>query len=69
MYVCAVTLMSTMWRSNQSVKKWILQRSSEAFEAKYDEIEKKKAKVGCTDDLITGLCSLISIPPPPPPQK
>ena len=59
LYVCAVTLMSTMWQSNQSVRKWILQRPSVAFEAKYDEIEKKAAKIGCMDDLITGLHSLI----------
>ena len=47
--------MSVVWKSNTSVRKWKLCRPCVLFRDKYDEVEQLKARVGCMDDLLTGI--------------
>jgi hypothetical protein len=50
----SVSLISSVWKCNEGVRKWTLRRPCALFRDKYDEVEQQKAQVGCMDDLLTG---------------
>ena len=51
----AVSLISSVWKCSEAVRKWKLCRPCSLFRDKYNEIEQLKAQVGCMDDLLTGM--------------
>ena len=57
--------MTTVWKSSGFVSVWVLARPCDLFAEKYDEVEKKKIKIGCMDDLLSGKCIkswIVSLP-------
>lgn len=49
-----MSLISSIWKPSEAVRKWTLRRPCALFRDKYDEVEQLKAQVGCMDDLLTG---------------
>ena len=53
-----VGLMSTLWISDATVRKWILCRPYEIFRDKYDTVTEQLEKISCMDDLLSGVLLL-----------
>ena len=49
-----VGLLSTLWVSDSTVRKWILPRPCEVFCNQYNTVNEKIKKISCMDDLISG---------------
>lgn len=49
-----VGLMSSQWRSNKSVRVWMIRKSCEVFSEKFDKIQKQLQSISCMDKLLSG---------------
>ena len=49
-----VSLLSTLWVSNTSVRKWTLSRPCDIFQRKHDEVVQQLVTISCMDDLLSG---------------
>ena len=58
LFPCIVGLMSTLWISDASIRKWILRRPCEIFRDKYDTVTEQLKKISCMDDLLSGVLIL-----------
>ena len=52
--VIAVGLMTTMWISDHTVRKWVLARPCTTFSEKYDKVHEQIRQISCMDDLLSG---------------
>ena len=48
------SLMSALWVSDHTVRRWYLQKSCGVFERKYDQVENQILDISCMDDLLSG---------------
>ena len=53
--------MSSLWTSDTKIRKWILSRPCEIFREKYDTVAEQVMKIGCMDDLLSGIIAYASI--------
>lgn len=53
-FIFIVGLMTALWVSDTTVKKWILKRPSDVFCEKYDGVQQQIMQISCLDDLLTG---------------
>ena len=51
--------MSTLWKNDSSIRKWVLPRPCEYFQKKYNAINKQIRALSCADDLLSGICPII----------
>ena len=54
-YYFIVGLMTSLWVSDHSIRKWILQRPCTPFCAKYNKVQQQIIQIGCMDDLMCGM--------------
>lgn len=55
-YTCiSVSLLSTLWVSNKTVRRWTLPRPCDVFQRKHDEIVLQLKPISCMDDFLSGV--------------
>ena len=55
MNIHTVSLLSTLWVSSTSIRRWTLSRPCDIFQTKHDEVVKQLVTISCMDDLLSGM--------------
>lgn len=50
-----VSLLASNWRQEKSIRKWTLRRPCDHFRRAYDRVQAMIARIGCMDELISGI--------------
>ena len=50
--------MSALWKENEGVKVWQLERPCDSFRMIYDKIQDQLQSIACMDTLLSGKCNM-----------